>query len=263
MFKGSSVPRRGVSPCARARVGLHGSSSFDAFAYKATQTPPVVRSSAKYLSIHSTLSMMQSGGVFDLGPESTSRVAMATMSILQPPSPLSALCRWYLYAIHGYVCEVMFTGCWDFALHRNWKLPGVTSLWAMFLYGTCILAIERMYLRLRDRINVVLRCIVYTLWTYAWELSMGLLLRRFKACPWDYSKFRYNFMGLVTAEYALPWFFAAFLVERLVVQNTLRLRYHDGSDDGWSDPVAGAIRAARRSEKRLRAGGVSGLFKWD
>lgn len=50
---------------ARARACVYArASSFDAFAYKATQTPPVVRSSAKYLSIHSRLETMQSGGVF-------------------------------------------------------------------------------------------------------------------------------------------------------------------------------------------------------
>ncbi|XP_061651373.1 transmembrane protein 229b isoform X3 [Phyllopteryx taeniolatus] len=198
-----------------------------------------------------------------LGPESSSRVAMTTMSILAPPPPLSALSRWYLYAIHGFVCEVMFTACWDFALHRNWKLPGVTSVWALLIYGTCILAIERLFLRLRDRFNVGIRCLIYTLWMYAWELSTGLLLRRLGACPWDYSKFRYNLMGLVTAEYIVPWFCAAYLVERLVIQHTLRLRHYDGSDDGWSDPMAGTLRAARRGEKTLRAAGVGGLFKWD
>ncbi|XP_077587533.1 transmembrane protein 229b isoform X1 [Stigmatopora nigra] len=199
----------------------------------------------------------------NLGPESTSRVAMATMSILAPPPPLSALCRWYLYAIHGFVCEVIFTACWEFVVHRNWKFPGTSSLWAFVLYGTCMLAMERIFLRLRDRVNVVVRCLVYTLWIYLWELSTGLLLRRLGACPWNYSKLRYNFMGLVAAEYAVLWYFATFLAERLVIQNTLRLRYHEGSDDGWTDPLAGAMRAARKGEKKLRDSGIGSLFKWD
>ncbi|XP_061651371.1 transmembrane protein 229b isoform X2 [Phyllopteryx taeniolatus] len=255
--------RRGLSPSAHARACRHVASAFVAFVYKAMETPAVVRLSVQYSCLHYTYEMMQSGGVFDLGPESSSRVAMTTMSILAPPPPLSALSRWYLYAIHGFVCEVMFTACWDFALHRNWKLPGVTSVWALLIYGTCILAIERLFLRLRDRFNVGIRCLIYTLWMYAWELSTGLLLRRLGACPWDYSKFRYNLMGLVTAEYIVPWFCAAYLVERLVIQHTLRLRHYDGSDDGWSDPMAGTLRAARRGEKTLRAAGVGGLFKWD
>ncbi|XP_069008962.1 LOW QUALITY PROTEIN: transmembrane protein 229b [Embiotoca jacksoni] len=157
-----------------------------------------------------------------------------------PPLPLTALSRWYLYAIHGYFCEVMFTAAWEFAVHRNWKFPGVTSVWALFIYGTCILTVERMYLALRGRCPVLLRCTIYTLWTYLWELGTGLLLRQFDACPWDYSEFRYNFMGLITAEYAVPWFCASFIVERLVIRKTLRLRFHEGPEDGRTSRRSGA-----------------------
>ncbi|KAK7877084.1 hypothetical protein WMY93_032207 [Mugilogobius chulae] len=82
------------------------------------------------------------------------------------PVPLTALSRWYLYAIHGYFCEVMFTAAWEFVVNCNWKFPGVTSVWALFIYGTCILIVERMYLKLRGRCPVLLRCLIYTLWTY-------------------------------------------------------------------------------------------------
>lgn len=157
------------------------------------------------------------------------------METLEAPVPLTALSRWYLYAIHGYFCEVMFTATWEFVVNRNWKFPGVTSVWALFIYGTCILIVERMYLKLRGSCSVLLRCIIYTLWTYLWEFGTGLLLRQFNACPWDYSEFRYNFMGLITAEYAVPWFCASFIVEHLVIRKTLRLRFHEGPEDVWSD----------------------------
>ena len=159
---------------------------------------------------------------------------------MAPAEPLSALSRWYLYAIHGYVCEVMFTAAWEFAVRRDWRFPGVTSVWALFIYGTALLSVERMYLGLRGRVPLPLRCVLYTLWTYAWEFSTGLLLRQFGACPWDYSAFSYNFMGLVTAEYALPWLLASFLAERLVIRKTLRLRLHraDPADGGRSGVAA-------------------------
>lgn len=80
--------------------------------------------------------------------------------------PLTALSRWYLYAIHGYFCEVMFTAAWEFVVNFNWKFPGVTSVWALFIYGTSILIVERMYLRLRGRCPLLVRCLIYTLWTY-------------------------------------------------------------------------------------------------
>ncbi|XP_005987893.1 transmembrane protein 229B-like isoform X2 [Latimeria chalumnae] len=154
--------------------------------------------------------------------------------------PLSPLSRWYLYAIHGYFCEVMFTATWEFVVNFNWKFPGVTSVWALFIYGTSIMVVEQMYLLLRNRYGTAVRCLLYTLWTYAWEFSTGYILRQFNACPWDYSQFDYDFMGLVTLEYAVPWFLASLIVEKLVIRNTLRLRFEEGGDP--NAPTA-AIRA--------------------
>ncbi|KAL1258202.1 hypothetical protein QQF64_011446 [Cirrhinus molitorella] len=186
---------------------------------------------------------------------------MVIMASTVTPEPLTALSRWYLYAIHGYFCEVMFTAAWEFVVNCNWKFPGVTSVWALFIYGTCILIVERMYLCLRDRCNVLLRCIIYTLWTYLWEFGTGFLLRQFNACPWDYSEFKYNFMGLITAEYAVPWFCASFIVERLVIRNTLRLRFDEAADPGQaeerSDRGGGGRGGGGRRARGARAGATS------
>lgn len=187
--------------------------------------------------------------------EGTGVTAGVKMATSEAPVPLTALSRWYLYAIHGYFCEVMFTAAWEFVVNCNWKFPGVTSVWALFIYGTCILIVERMYLTLRGRCPVLLRCLIYTLWTYLWEFGTGLLLRQFDACPWDYSQFRYNFMGLITAEYAVPWFCASFIVEHLVIRNTLRLRFHEGPEDGWSQhrsDVGGGGGRRRERSRRVR-----------
>lgn len=146
--------------------------------------------------------------------------------------PLTAFSRWYLYAIHGYFCEVMFTAAWEFVVNFNWKFPGVTSVWALFIYGTSILIVEKMYLYLKDKCNIVVRCFIYTLWTYLWEFTTGLILRQFNACPWDYSQFDFDFMGLITLEYAIPWFCASFIMEQLVIRNTLRLRFDETAEPG-------------------------------
>uniref|UniRef100_A0A1A8J6D5 Transmembrane protein 229B n=1 Tax=Nothobranchius kuhntae TaxID=321403 RepID=A0A1A8J6D5_NOTKU len=193
---------------------------------------------------------------------------MVTLETSGAPVPLTSLSRWYLYAIHGYFCEVMFTAAWEFVVNCNWKFPGVTSVWALFIYGTCILIVEQMYLRLRGCCSVLLRCIIYTLWTYLWEFGTGLLLRQFDACPWDYSEFRYNFMGLITAEYALPWFCASFIVERFVIRKTLRLRFHEGPEDGWSSGrsnpggTAGTLGGGRhREQSRGMESNANGYLK--
>uniref|UniRef100_A0A9L0IEH9 Transmembrane protein 229B n=1 Tax=Equus asinus TaxID=9793 RepID=A0A9L0IEH9_EQUAS len=168
-------------------------------------------------------------------PRSCSRLRPAPpapVGAMASAEPLTALSRWYLYAIHGYFCEVMFTAAWEFVVNLNWKFPGVTSVWALFIYGTSILIVERMYLRLRGRCPLLVRCLIYTLWTYLWEFTTGYILRQFNACPWDYSQFDFDFMGLITLEYAVPWFCGALIVEQFVIRNTLRLRFDKDAEPG-------------------------------
>ncbi|MEE6521947.1 hypothetical protein FKM82_020302 [Ascaphus truei] len=138
---------------------------------------------------------------------------------------LNVFCRWYLYATHGFLCEIMFTAAWDFFQTFSWKLKGVSSIWAFIIYGTSMLIMEKMFIFLQTRCNIFLRCFIYTLWTYAWEFSTGLLLKSFNACPWDYSEFPGNFMGLITLEYAVPWFCACMIAEQVVIKNTLQLEF--------------------------------------
>ncbi|ELK32556.1 Transmembrane protein 229B [Myotis davidii] len=156
----------------------------------------------------------------------------APVGTMASVEPLTALSRWYLYAIHGYFCEVMFTAAWEFVVNFNWKFPGVTSVWALFIYGTSILIVERMYLRLRARCPLLVRCLIYTLWTYVWEFTTGFILRQFNACPWDYSQFDFDFMGLITLEYAVPWFCGALIMEQFIIRNTLRLRFDKDAEPG-------------------------------
>ncbi|XP_029427676.1 transmembrane protein 229B-like [Rhinatrema bivittatum] len=144
--------------------------------------------------------------------------------------PLSPLSRWYMYAIHGYFCEVMFTAAWDFTLKRDWKFHGVTSVWALFIYGTFMLVVEKLYLRLRAYHGTLVRCLIYTLLLYLWEFSTGFLLRQFNACPWDYSHFDYDIMGLVALEYAVFWFLGTLILEKMVIWNILRLRFDEDGE---------------------------------
>ncbi|KAE8585879.1 hypothetical protein XENTR_v10021491 [Xenopus tropicalis] len=158
--------------------------------------------------------------------------------IMRSPEPLGLLSRFYIYAIHGYVCEILFTAVWDFVSSGDWRFQGVTSVWALFIYGTAMLGIEHMYLVLQHRCSTVTRCLLYTLWAYLCELSSGSILKGLGACPWDYSHFRYNYQGLVTLEYAPFWFMGCIILEKLLIWHTLRLRL----DDTWEPQ--------RRSQKK-------------
>ncbi|XDV50758.1 hypothetical protein PO909_019773 [Leuciscus waleckii] len=140
-------------------------------------------------------------------------------------SPLSPLARLYIYALHGCLCEVAFTASWDWYYTHDHRLAGHTSLWALLIYSSAIFYMEGLSVTLQKKhCPLPVRLTVYTLFIYLWEFSWGYLLRFFGACPWDYSEFRYNFIGLVTLEYAVPWALAAHVAEKHVIRNTLKMR---------------------------------------
>ncbi|XP_053731163.1 transmembrane protein 229b-like [Synchiropus splendidus] len=140
-------------------------------------------------------------------------------------SSLPVLARLYVYALHGCLCELVFTAAWDWCSTRDRRMVGHSSLWALPMYAGAIYIMERLrcWLLLRRQLLPV-RLLAYTVFIYFWEFSWGTGLRQLEACPWDYSEFKYNLGGLVTLEYALPWTVAAFLAEHHVIRNTLRIR---------------------------------------
>ncbi|XP_024152570.1 transmembrane protein 229B [Oryzias melastigma] len=138
-------------------------------------------------------------------------------------SPLSALARLYVYALHGCLCEVAFTAVLDWFSTQDRRLAGHSSLWALPMYAIAIFLLEGLRGRLLGQALPV-RLAVYTSFIYLWEFSWGAGLRLLGACPWDYSGYRFNLRGLVTLEYALPWAVAAFIAEQHVIRNTLRIR---------------------------------------
>ncbi|ESO91994.1 hypothetical protein LOTGIDRAFT_217156 [Lottia gigantea] len=139
--------------------------------------------------------------------------------------PLTGLERFYIYAIHGYVTEVTFTAIWEFVVNLNWKFTGITSIWSFPIYGLSVLVIEYLYLKLRDTIPVYIRALIYTIWAYMWEFSTGFVLKYFDACPWDYTQFDGDFMGLVTLEYAPFWYFGCIILEQVIIKNTRKLYF--------------------------------------
>jgi len=145
------------------------------------------------------------------------------MTMLSGTKPMSLLGRLYVYAIHGYVMEVMFTAAWEFVVNVNWKFPGHTSVWSLFIYGMSGLMMERIYLCIKDTVPLLLRGFIYTIWAYCWEFTTGYILRHFNACPWDYTTFDADFMGLITLEYAPLWFLGVILGEQIIIKSTLKL----------------------------------------
>lgn len=138
---------------------------------------------------------------------------MSSFSLLiNPPT-----CRLYFWGVHGVFAEVVFTALWEFIVTGKLQLVGISSIWSFFVYGIGTIVAEHVYNYFRSiRVPILARCAMYVLVTYAWELSCGLLLDCFGARNWDYTPFDYDFMGLITLEYAPVWFVAGLYFEYIM-----------------------------------------------
>lgn len=71
-----------------------------------------------------------------------------------------------------------------------------------------------------------MRGLIYTVWTFCWEFSTGYVLKQFNACPWDYSAFENDFMGLVTLEYAPLWYLGSLVAEQVFNYSSLNFLFY-------------------------------------
>lgn len=128
--------------------------------------------------------------------------------------PLPCWARFYFYGMQGLLDEVVFTALFDLILHPtgNRQLKGCTTLTSFFIYGSCTLFVEHIFLYcMRRGYSLHHRLPVYVIAAYLWELLWGLALRQVGACSWDYSHYPLNFLGLITLVYAPGWLLLAFL----------------------------------------------------
>ncbi|XP_053653439.2 transmembrane protein 229b [Cherax quadricarinatus] len=131
--------------------------------------------------------------------------------------------RVYIYGLHGFLLEILFTAAWDFVVNRDWALIGCTSVWSLFIYGIGSLVVEKFYRIYHSTLPLLVRGLLYVVWTYVWEFTTGMVLRQYGACPWDYTERNYNLLGLITLEYFPAWFFASIFTEQLLIHNLLFL----------------------------------------
>ncbi|XP_044132870.1 transmembrane protein 229A [Bufo gargarizans] len=161
------------------------------------------------LFLRSFLRLQYQGGV---GPNAGHRLPLAL--------------RFTFYGMHGFMDEVFFTSAFNLLEKPGSPVSGHTSLWSFFMYGSCSLIVERLFLYLcyGRGWGAWRRFPVYILFVYTWEFSWGLGLRTCNACSWDYSHYPLNFMGLVTLMYLPGWIFLSFYQD-LLSKVLLRIRY--------------------------------------
>lgn len=66
--------------------------------------------------------------------------------------------------------------------------------------------------------NALIRGGVYTAMIFITEFGTGKLLKKYRACPWDYSKAKMNYQGLIRFDYAPLWFIVGLFYEKLLTK---------------------------------------------
>ncbi|WFR59609.1 hypothetical protein QA584_11125 [Anaerocolumna sp. AGMB13025] len=110
--------------------------------------------------------------------------------------------------------ECFWTGLHSIITHKDKALSCRTSVWMFPIYGmaACLNPICR---KLKDK-SALFRGGVYAFFIFITEFCTGNLLKKFGACPWDYSKAKLNYKGLIRLDYAPAWILVGLYYEKLL-----------------------------------------------
>jgi uncharacterized membrane protein len=114
----------------------------------------------------------------------------------------------------GWCMECFWTGLGAIKKHTDKKLSCHTSIWMFPIYGmaACLTPICK---KLKNHC-ALLRGGVYALFIYVAEFTTGIILKKYGACPWDYSKAKLNYKGVIRLDYAPAWFIAGLFFEKVL-----------------------------------------------
>lgn len=116
--------------------------------------------------------------------------------------------------LSGWCMECFWTGLHAIFKKTDRTLSCKTSIWMFPIYGMAafIMPISKI---LKNNCAFV-RGGIYTIIIFATEWMTGKLLKKYKACPWDYSKSKLNYQGLIRLDYAPVWFIVGLFYEKLL-----------------------------------------------
>ncbi len=114
----------------------------------------------------------------------------------------------------GWCMECMWTGMGSILAKNDRQLSCRTSVWMFPIYG--LAAFFSPVCKKIDRHCSFFRGTVYMFCIYATEYTTGKLLKKWDACPWDYSSAKWNYQGLIRLDFAPAWFLAGLFYEKLL-----------------------------------------------
>lgn len=116
----------------------------------------------------------------------------------------------------GWCMECGFTGLHSLRSHKDPELTCHTSIWMFPIYGAA--AFLTPICKLLKNTNTLIRGGIYTVCIFITEFCTGELLKKYKACPWDYSKAKFNLKGVIRFDYAPLWFIMGLFFEKILLR---------------------------------------------
>ena len=117
----------------------------------------------------------------------------------------------------GWCLECSWTGLLSI-ISKDKLLSCTTSVWMFPIYGLAVF-ISPISKKIQHK-NILIRGGLYTICIFSAEYVFGSILRKIEACPWDYSKERFNYKGLIRYDFVLVWFIVGLLYEKFLSINS-------------------------------------------
>ena len=115
-----------------------------------------------------------------------------------------------IYGLIGLGMEVFWTGLGSL-IKKDFRATSKTSIWMFFIYGSA--ALFTPVINLLNPLPMLIRGLVYTSCIFLIEYSVGMLLKKLKACPWDYSASKFSIQGVIRLDYMPVWFVVGLVFE--------------------------------------------------
>ena len=120
----------------------------------------------------------------------------------------------FLYCgLLGWGLEIFWTGLTSLR-RRQMKLMGQSSYWMFPIYGMA--AVLGPVSRILKNKSIWLRGFLYAGGIFLVEFFSGSFLKKYDLCPWDYSKAKLNYKGLIRLDFLPVWFLTGLLYERIL-----------------------------------------------
>lgn len=124
-----------------------------------------------------------------------------------------------LCGLTGWCMEILFTAL-DSYRKRELQLIGQTSLWMFPIYGMA--AFLKPICSMVRKFPAGIRALFYSIFIFLGEYVSGSILKKFKVCPWDYSKAKTNIKGVIRLDFAPFWMIAGLIFENLLMNPSRR-----------------------------------------